>query len=47
MNGALLPSDFQLSYIGDYDGDCLTDIILLTQSDNSGVFQFLKGDIYN
>jgi hypothetical protein len=47
VNGGLLAADFQLSYNGDYDGDCLTDLILLSQSETSGVFQFLKGDIYN
>ena len=47
VNGSLLPSDFEQSYNGDYDGDCLADLILLTQSANSATFQFLKGDIYN
>lgn len=40
-------ADFQQSYIGDYNGDCLTDLILLNQSDGKAIFQFLTGDIYN
>lgn len=37
VNGRVDPTNYKYSFVGDYDGDCQTDLILLVESDSNSL----------